>query len=80
MSEISLSFLAKLILKKVNNSAILVLELYFVQAHIVVLLWSFVGSRNLSLVARHRRALDLNAAYSLWRKPGYPRFAAADYT
>ena len=80
MSEISLSFLAKLILKKVSNFAILVLVLYFVQAHIVVLLWSFVGSKNLSLVARHQRALGLDAAYSLWRKLGYPRFTAVDYT
>ena len=79
-SMISLSFLAKLILKTVSNSAILVLVLYFVQAHIVVLLWSIVDSRNLSLVAGHRRVLGLDAAYSLWKKLGYPRFTAVDYT
>ena len=80
MSEISLSFLAKLILKTVSNFAILVLLLYFVQAHIVVLLCSIVGSRNLSLVARHRRALGLDAAYSLLRRLDYLRFTAVDYT
>ena len=80
MSEISLSFLVKLILKKVDSFAILVLVLCFVQAHIEVLLWAIVGSRNLSLAARHRRALGLDAAYSLLRKLDYLRFTAVDYT
>ena len=80
MSEISLSFLEKLILKTVSSFAILVLVLYFVQAHIIVLLWSIVGSRNLSLVATLQRALDLDVAYSLLRKLDYLRFTAVDYT
>ena len=80
MFEISLSFLVKLILKRVGSSVILVLVLCFVQAHIVVLLWAIVGSRNLSLVARHRRVSDLDVVYSLWRKLGYLRFTVVDYT
>ena len=80
MFEISLSFLAKPILKRVGNSAMLVLVSCFVLGHKVVLLLSFVGSRNLSLIAGHRRALDLGVAYSLWRKLGCLRFTAVDYT
>ena len=80
MSEISLSFSVKLILKRVGSFAILVLVLCFVQAHIEVLLWSIVGSRNRSLAARHRRALDLDVVYILWRKLGYLIFTAVDYT
>ena len=80
MSKISLSFLAKLILKKVNNSAISVLVSYFDQADMRVLLLVAVGSRNLSLAARRRRALDLDVEYSLLRRLDCLRFTAVDYT